>query len=66
MTLFGKLKYNCLPVGILTSLDIAQEIMEDIFQDFDMVDMYMDDIGISSNSYEDHMKHIQLFLATLH
>jgi hypothetical protein len=38
-------RYNRLPMGVLQSPDVAQEIMEDIFCDLDETDVYIDDVG---------------------
>jgi transposase InsO family protein len=52
-------------MGIKQSPDIAQQIMEDLFRNFDEVDVYIDDIGIFSNSWDDHVKSLQRVLKIL-
>ncbi len=54
-TPFGKFKYNRLPMGLKSSPDFAQEVMENIFRDVAEVDIYIDDIGIFSDSWEQHL-----------
>ena len=54
---FGKYKYWHLPMGLKISPDVAQSIMEQILHDLD-VEVYIDDIGIFSNSFEEHMNKI--------
>jgi hypothetical protein len=41
-------------MGITLSPDIAQQIMDVIFEDMEEVEVYLDDIGIFSNDYEMH------------
>jgi Reverse transcriptase (RNA-dependent DNA polymerase) len=40
-----------LPMGVSQSPDISQEIMEDLFRNFNEVDIYMDDIGVFSKDW---------------
>jgi Reverse transcriptase (RNA-dependent DNA polymerase) len=44
-TPFGNYKYNRLPMGVSQAPDISQEIMEDLFRNFNEVDVYMDETG---------------------
>jgi hypothetical protein len=46
-TTFGKFKYNRLPMGLKCPPDFAQEVTENIFS--------IDDIGIFSDSWEQHL-----------
>jgi len=45
-TPFGNYRYNRLPMGIKQSPDIAQQVMENLFRNYDAVDVYIDDIGV--------------------
>jgi hypothetical protein len=42
-------------MGLKSSPDFAQEVMENIFRDVAEVDIYIDDIGIFSDSWEQHL-----------
>jgi Reverse transcriptase (RNA-dependent DNA polymerase) len=42
-------------MGISQSPDISQEAMEDLLQLFEEADVYIDDIGVFSNSWSDHL-----------
>ena len=64
-TPFGNYRYNRLPMGIKQSPDVAQEIMEDLFRDMEEVDVYIDDVGIFSNTWEDHIRNLQRVLQLL-
>ena len=64
-TPFGNYRYNRLPMGVKQSPDVAQAHMENLFRDLAEVDVYIDDIGIFSNSWEDHLKSIQKVLEIL-
>jgi Reverse transcriptase (RNA-dependent DNA polymerase) len=62
---FGNYCYNRLPMGICQSPDIAQEAMEDLLRQFEEVDVYIDDIGIFSNTWSDHIASLAKILALL-
>jgi hypothetical protein len=51
-------------MGIKQSPDIAQQFMEDLFRSFDDVEVYIDDIGIFSNSWEEHIASLEKVLST--
>ena len=56
VTPFGKYKYTRLPMGLKCSLDFAQEVMENVLRGNDNSDIYLDDIGAFSNTWEHHME----------
>jgi hypothetical protein len=64
-TPFGKFKYNGLPMGLTCSPDFFQEVMENIFWDVAEVEVYIDDIGISSDSWEQHLAVLCIVLQKL-
>jgi Reverse transcriptase (RNA-dependent DNA polymerase) len=57
-TPFGNYKYNRLPLGVSQALDISQEIMEDLFRNFNEVAVYIDDVGVFSKDWDTH--HVSL------
>jgi hypothetical protein len=66
VTPFGKYRYLRLPMGIKQSPDVAQEIMETTLADLrDFSEVYIDDIGIFSDSWTEHINHLQLILQRL-
>ena len=66
VTPFGKYRYKRLPMGIKESPDIAQEIMETTLNDLrEFLEIYIDDIGVFSNSWEEHVSHLQQTLSRL-
>ncbi len=65
VTPFGKYRYNVLPMGLKCSPDFAQETMENIFRNVEDAEVYIDDIGAFSNSWEHHIKLLHTILAKL-
>ena len=65
VTPFGKYRYNVLPMGLKCSPDFAQETMENIFRDVEDAEVYIDNIGAFSNSWEHHVKLLHTILAKL-
>ncbi|KAG7346017.1 reverse transcriptase RNA-dependent DNA polymerase [Nitzschia inconspicua] len=64
-TPFGNFRYNRLPMGIKQSPDVAQQIMEDVLRDCPEVEVYIDDIGVFSNTWEEHLASLRKVLKIL-
>jgi hypothetical protein len=64
-TPFGKFKYNRLPMGLKSSPDFAKEVMKNIFRDVAEVEVYIDDIGIFSDSWKQHLAVLCIVLQKL-
>jgi hypothetical protein len=64
-TPFGKFKYNRLPMGLKCSPEFAQEVIENIFRDVAEVGVYIDYIGIFSDSWEQHLAVLCIVLQKL-
>ncbi|KAL7477141.1 hypothetical protein ACHAW6_002949 [Cyclotella cf. meneghiniana] len=56
ITPLGKHKYLRLPMGLKCSPDIAQSIMESVLAGIDDPDVYIDNIGGFSHTWDDHVK----------
>ncbi len=65
VTPFGKYRCNVLPMGLKCSPDFTQETMENIFHDVKDAEVYIDDIGAFSNSWEHHLKLLHTILTKL-
>ena len=64
-TPFGNYQYHRLPMGIKQSPDIAQEIMEELLRPHDETEVYIDDIGIFSLSWNEHLYSLDRILELL-
>ena len=53
-TPFGLYRYKRLAMGLKVSTDIAQEIMEDVLRDIPGCEIFIDDVALFSNSWEEH------------
>jgi hypothetical protein len=63
---WGVYQYKVLPMGICNAPDIFQSIMMRLLGDLDFVQVYMDDILItSSTTFEDHLSKLLLVLQRL-
>ena len=54
-TPFGPFRYTHLPMGVSTSPDMAQEIMEQVLRDLDDTEVYLDDIAAFSTDFTSHL-----------
>jgi transposase InsO family protein len=64
VTPFGKFQYNRMAMGLKPSPDFAQSLIEQVLADLD-IDVYIDDIAIFSDDYDEHMDKIQRVLKRL-
>jgi transposase InsO family protein len=64
-TPFGNYRYRKMVMGLSFSPDTAQEIMESIFRDEEDVDNYIDDVGVFSLSWDDHVRTLERVLKKL-
>jgi len=62
MTKKGLYEWNVMPFGPTNAPSVFQRAMRIIFQGLDFVKIYLDDVLILSDTFEEHMKHIQLAL----
>jgi hypothetical protein len=62
---FGNYRYTHCVMGVKQSPDIAQAVMEDLFQGVEEVDIYIDNVGIFSNSWEEHVSSLSKVLSNL-
>ena len=65
VTPFGKYRYNVLPIGLKCFPDFSQETMENIFHDVKDSEVYINNIGAFSNTWEQHIKLLQVILEKL-
>jgi hypothetical protein len=54
-----------MPMGLKCSPDYTQEVMENIFQDIKDAEVYIDDIGAFSQSWDDHIATLRTILTNL-
>ena len=56
---WGKYEYQALAMGLANSPDIFQEKMNDLFEGFEFIRAYLDDLlVITKGDYEDHLQSI--------
>ena len=59
-TPFGLYRYCQLPMGVSESPDIATENMHLVLDGIEDIEFYMDDIGVFSSSWDDHLSLLSL------
>jgi len=59
VTPFGKYKYTRLPMGLKCSPDFAQEVMENSIRDIEDSNVYLNDVGAFSNTWEHQLGFIR-------
>ena len=63
---WGKYEYTRLPMGLCNSPDIFQEKMNDLIQDLEFAQAYIDDLLVTTkSSFEDHLTHLEQVLSRL-
>ena len=69
VTPFGKYRRKRLPQGLTQSPDWAQAAIEDVFIEADLlrqcVEAFIDDVGVFSNDWEEHLSHLSRTLTCL-
>lgn len=65
VTPFGKYRYERVAMGIKSSPDFAQEVMEDLFRLLDEVEVYIDDIGVFNDDWKSHLDTLDKVLTIL-
>lgn len=65
-TLFGLYKYLHLLMGLTNRPNVFQLVMHPLFQDMSSVDVFIDDIGVFTNSsFDDHLTIVKKVLQRL-
>ena len=62
---FGLYRYCHLPMGVSESPDIAMEMMHSVLDDIEGIEFYMDDIGVFSSTWSDHLSLLSTVLGHL-
>ena len=55
-TPFGNYRYNRVPMGLKISPAFAQAKMEQCLQDIEELDVYIDDVGIFTGDWSQHLE----------
>ena len=55
VTPFGTYSYNRVPMGLKTAPGFAQARMEDVLRGIDDIEIYIDDIGVFTDSWDKHL-----------
>lgn len=66
-TPFGTYAYTRLPFGLTIGSQVLSRILANLFSDmsWEFLFLYLDDLLVFSNSFEEHMAHVQLVLERL-
>ena len=64
-TPFGMYKYTRLPMGMKYSPDFAQATMENVLRGIEDADVYIDDVGAFSQTWDAHMQLLKEVLRRL-
>ena len=60
VTPWGKYEYQCLPMGLCNSPNIFQERMFELFSDLEYVQVYIDDLLVTScSTFEEHLERLE-------
>ena len=65
VTPFGPFKYNRVPMGLVNSPAFAQARMEEVLRGIDKTEVYIDDIGVFSNTWQSHIAKLDTILGKL-
>ncbi len=63
ITPIGKYKYKCFSMGLKCAPDLMQQIVEQVLQGCNNVFVYLDDIGIFSKTWEEHLLTVKKVLS---
>jgi hypothetical protein len=66
-TRYGHYEFRVLPFGLTDAPATFQQLMNDIFRDQlgDFVVVFLDDIMVYSNTFDDHVRHVRIVLDKL-
>jgi hypothetical protein len=64
-TPFGHYSYCRLPMGCCQSSDLAQEIMESVLADLEFSEVFIDDVGVFSQTWKQHLQYLEKVLQRL-
>ena len=62
VTPFGPFKYKKVPMRLVNSPAFAQARMEEVLRGIDDTEVYIDDIGVFSNSWDSHISKLDMIL----
>ena len=62
---FGPFKYNRVPTGLVNSPVFAQAMIEEVLRGIDETEVYIDNIGVFSNSWQSHITKLDTILGKL-